>query len=565
MSWIDWTILIVTLLAIVLYGTWKTRKNRNLEGYLKGNNTENWATIGLSIMATQASAITFLSTPGQAYDEGMGFIQIYFGLPIAMIIISVFFLPIYYRLKVYTAYEFLENRFDVRVRGLTAFLFLMSRGLSAGITIFAPSIILSALLGWNLQLTCLAIGGLVILYTVSGGSRAVSLTQKWQMGVIMGGMFVAFYYILDSFPSGIGFAEGVDIAGNMGKMEVVDLSVDPTNKYNLLSGIVGGLFLSLSYFGTDQSQVQRYLGGKSLKASRMGLMFNGLMKIPMQFFILLLGAMLFVAYQFNKPPIIFNGTAETIEIQKNGELLAIEAEYSDVYSLKEESLKAYTEGQIRDLGEVKLLQKKQDQLRDDYKTKLSELDKTYSGEDNDYIFLTFVLNFLPKGLIGLLLAMIFSAAMSSTAGELNALASTTTIDFYKKFWSKSDDERKDLRVSKLLTVGWGVLAIIVALTAGLFDNLIELVNILGSLFYGTILGVFLLAFFFKRVGETATLWSAIIAQTTVLIVHILFVLEIIKISYVLYTFIGVFMVVILGLILNLFLKNRDQLKQINNH
>ena len=262
MSWIDWTILIVTLLAIVLYGTWKTRKNRNLEGYLKGNNTENWATIGLSIMATQASAITFLSTPGQAYDEGMGFIQIYFGLPIAMIIISVFFLPIYYRLKVYTAYEFLENRFDVRVRGLTAFLFLMSRGLSAGITIFAPSIILSALLVWNLQLTCLAIGGLVILYTVSGGSRAVSLTQKWQMGVIMGGMFVAFYYILDSFPSGIGFAEGVDIAGNMGKMEVVDLSVDPTNKYNLLSGIVGGLFLSLSYFGTDQSQVQRYLGGK---------------------------------------------------------------------------------------------------------------------------------------------------------------------------------------------------------------------------------------------------------------------------------------------------------------
>ncbi len=565
MSWIDWTILIVTLLAIVLYGTLKTRKNRNLEGYLKGNNTENWATIGLSIMATQASAITFLSTPGQAYDEGMGFIQIYFGLPIAMIIISVFFLPIYYRLKVYTAYEFLENRFDVRVRGLTAFLFLMSRGLSAGITIFAPSIILSALLGWNLQLTCLAIGGLVILYTVSGGSRAVSLTQKWQMGVIMGGMFVAFYYILDSFPSGIGFAEGVDIAGNMGKMEVVDLSVDPTNKYNLLSGIVGGLFLSLSYFGTDQSQVQRYLGGKSLKASRMGLMFNGLMKIPMQFFILLLGAMLFVAYQFNKPPIIFNGTAETIEIQKNGELLAIEAEYSDVYSLKEESLKAYTEGQISDLGEVKLLQKKQDQLRDDYKTKLSELDKTYSGEDNDYIFLTFVLNFLPKGLIGLLLAMIFSAAMSSTAGELNALASTTTIDFYKKFWSKSDDERKDLRISKLLTVGWGILAIIVALTAGLFDNLIELVNILGSLFYGTILGVFLLAFFFKRVGGTATLWSAIIAQTTVLIVHILFVLEIIKISYVLYTFIGVFMVVILGLILNLFLKNRDQLKQINNH
>lgn len=565
MSWIDWIILITTLLTIVIYGAWKTRKNNNLEGYLKGNNTENWATIGLSIMATQASAITFLSTPGQAYDEGMGFIQIYFGLPLAMIIISVFFLPIYYRLKVYTAYEYLEQRFDVRVRGLTAFLFLMSRGLSAGITIFAPSIILSALLGWDLQLTCLAIGGLVILYTVSGGSRAVSLTQKWQMGVIMGGMFVAFYYILDSFPAGIGLSEGIDIAGNMGKMEIVDLSIDPTNKYNLLSGLVGGLFLSLSYFGTDQSQVQRYLGGKSLKASRMGLMFNGLMKIPMQFFILFLGAMLFVAYQFNKPPIIFNGTAKTVEIQKNDTLVFLENHYNTIYETKQSLLSEYTQGSSIDLSSVKALQKNLESTRKVYKSKLQRLDETYSGEDHDYIFLTFVLNYLPKGLIGLLLAMIFSAAMSSTAGELNALAATTTIDFYKKFWSKSDDERKDLRVSKLLTVGWGLLAILVALTAGLFDNLIELVNILGSLFYGTILGVFLLAFFFKRVRGTATLWAAIIAQITVLLVHLLFVLEIIEISYVLYTFIGVFMVVFLGLILNLFLKNSDQLKRVNNN
>jgi len=557
MSWIDWFILTSTLLAIVLYGTWKTRKNKNLEGYLKGNNSENWMTIGLSIMATQASAITFLSTPGQAYESGMGFIQIYFGLPLAMIIISVFFLPIYYKLKVYTAYEYLEGRFDVKVRSLTAFLFLMSRGLAAGITIFAPAIILSTLLEWNLQLTCLVIGGLVIVYTVSGGSRAVSLTQKWQMAVIMGGMFVAFYYVLDSFPDEVGFLDGVDIAGRLGKMEIVDTSVDPTNRYTLWSGLIGGLFLSLSYFGTDQSQVQRYLGGKSLKASRMGLMFNGLMKIPMQFFILLVGVMVFVSFQFNRPPIIFNGSDATIEAQQNQQLLDIEAEYNQVYELKEAALTSWNEGKSDDFELVQGLQKNQDDLREEYKKVMVELDATYVPEDHDYIFLTFVLNFLPKGLIGLLLAMIFSAAMSSTAGELNALASTTTIDYYKKFFSKTDDEKKDLRVSKLLTVGWGILAIIVALTAGLFDNLIELVNILGSLFYGTILGVFLLAFFFKWVGAKATFISAIIAQATIFVIHILYVYDFIEISYLLYTFIGGIMVVIVGIILQLLFKSTD--------
>lgn len=549
MSSFDWVILSGTLLLIVLYGTWKTRKNKNLESYLKGNNTENWATIGLSIMATQASAITFLSTPGQAYESGMGFIQIYFGLPLAMIIISVFFLPIYYRLKVYTAYQFLEQRFDVKVRALTAFLFLMSRGLAAGITIFAPAIILSTLLEWNLQLTCLVIGGLVIIYTVSGGSRAVSLTQKWQMAVIMGGMFVAFYYVLNSFPEGVGFSEGIDIAGNMGKMEIVDLSVDPTNRYTLLSGIIGGLFLSLSYFGTDQSQVQRYLGGKSLKASRMGLMFNGLMKIPMQFFILLVGVMVFVSFQFNKPPIIFNSSSATIDIQKNDSLINLEQQYNAVYEIKQNELNSLVENQSDDFSSIKKLQHQQDSLRTAYKSTMTRLDKTYVPEDHDYIFLTFVLEFLPKGLIGLLLAMIFSAAMSSTAGELNALASTTTIDFYKKFWSTSDDEKKDLRVSKLLTVGWGILAIIVALTAGLFDNLIELVNILGSLFYGTILGVFLLAFFFKKIGAKATFISAIIAQSTIFIIHLLYTLDYIQISYLLYTFIGGILVVLSGLTL----------------
>ncbi|MGB1040924.1 MAG: sodium:solute symporter, partial [Flavobacteriales bacterium] len=499
MSLIDWGVLLFTLFAIVAYGSWRTRKNKNLESYLKGNNSENWATIGLSIMATQASAITFLSTPGQAYESGMGFVQFYFGLPLAMILISVFFLPIYYKLKVYTAYQYLEQRFDVRVRSFTAFLFLVSRGLAAGITIYAPAIILSTLLDWNLQLTCLLIGGLVIIYTVSGGSRAVSLTQKWQMTIIMGGMFAAFFYVLDSFPETVGLSEGIDIAGKLGKMEIIDTTFDLKEKYTLWSGLIAGLFLFLSYFGTDQSQVQRYLGGKTLKASRMGLMFNGLLKIPMQFFILFIGAMVFVSFQFNKPPIIFNSSATKIELQKQEDLILIEKKYSQVFEEKKAALLAPSSN----TESIQFLQAQQDSLRKTYKRKISKLDSKYGEKDSDYIFLTFVIDFLPHGLIGLLLAVIFSAAMSSTAGELNALASTTTIDFYKKFFKDSKDEKKDLRVSKLLTVGWGILAIIIALTADLFENLIQLVNILGSLFYGTILGVFLLAFFFKKIGGTA--------------------------------------------------------------
>lgn len=548
MSWIDWSVLIATLLIIVIYGAWKTRKNKDLQGYLRGDNQENWTTIGLSIMATQASAITFLSTPGQGYESGMGFVQFYFGLPIAMIIISVFILPLYYKLKVYTAYQFLEQRFDVRVRAFTAFLFLVSRGLAAGITIYAPAIILSTILGWNLQLTCIIIGTLVIVYTVSGGSRAVSLTQKWQMAVIMIGMFIAFYYILDSFPDGVSFTDGVDIAGAMGKMKIIDTSTDIGNRYTLLSGLTGGVFLFLSYFGTDQSQVQRYLGGKSLKASRMGLMFNGLLKIPMQFFILLVGAMLFVSYQFNRPPVVFNETATEINLTADPELESLEQQYDYVFQQKRNAIEEFVE-----TGEnVKLIQgydKTSQIIRADYKARISELDPAYESKDSDYIFLSFVLKYLPVGLIGLLLAVIFSAAMSSTAGELNALASTTTIDYYKKFFSKSDEDKKDLRVSKLLTVGWGILAIIIALTAGLFENLIQLVNILGSLFYGTILGVFLLAFFIKWVKGKAALLAAVFGQILVLTLHFLTVSEVIDLSYLLYNIIGALVVVIVGIII----------------
>ena len=544
MSWIDWTVLMSTLLLIVFYGSWKTRKQTGIDSFLKGNS-ENWATIGLSIMATQASAITFLSTPGQAYESGMGFVQFYFGLPIAMIIISIFILPIYYKLNVFTAYQYLEQRFNAKVRSFTAFLFLVSRGLAAGITIYAPSIILSTILGWNLQLTCLVIGGLVIVYTVSGGSRAVSLTQKWQMGVIMGGMFMAFYYVVSSFPDSVSFNEGVDIAGTLGKMEIIDLSFDLKNRYTLLSGLTGGVFLFLSYFGTDQSQVQRYLGGKSLKESRLGLMFNGLLKIPMQFFILLIGVMVFVSFQFNKPPIVFNPQKIQLTENQEADLLAIENAYDSVFYEKRELLLK----ESKDLSTIQQLQNSQDSLRNAYKEKLHSIDANFEEKDSDYIFLTFILNYLPNGLIGLLLAVIFSAAMSSTAGELNALAATTTIDYYKKFWSKKDDDQKDLRMSKYFTVGWGILAITIALTAGLFENLIQLVNILGSLFYGTILGVFLLAFFFKKVDSRAALLAGITGQITVLIIHFMKVFGLIELSYLMYNLIGCSIVVLLGLLI----------------
>ncbi|MFT6500428.1 MAG: Na+/proline symporter [Crocinitomicaceae bacterium] len=557
MSGIDWFVLMSTLILIVAYGTWKTRKNSNLESYLKGNNSENWATIGLSIMATQASAITFLSTPGQGYESGMGFVQFYFGLPLAMILISIFFLPVYYRLKVYTAYQYLEERFDVRVRSFTAFLFLVARGLAAGITIYAPSIILSTILGWNLQLTCLLIGGLVIIYTVSGGSRAVSLTQKWQMGIIMTGMFIAFYFVVESFPENIGFMEGVDIAGSLGKMEIINLSTDPSERYTLLTGLTGGLFLFVSYFGTDQSQVQRYLGGKSLKESRMGLMFNGLMKVPMQFFILFIGVMVFVSFQFNKPPIVFNTVNVEMTAAEERGLKTIEAEYDVVFEEKRVLLKEFKDSNVDENIAIQKLQTQQDSLRGSYKESLHKIDPNFEVKDSDYIFLTFILNFLPHGLIGLLLAVIFSAAMSSTAGELNALAATTTIDYYKRFWSKSDDEKKDLRVSKLLTVGWGLMAILIALTAGMFENLIQLVNILGSLFYGTVLGVFLLALFFKSTKGTAALIGGVVGQITVLIVHLLVLYEKIDLSYLIYNPIGCGVVILVGVVTQKLLNSKE--------
>lgn len=553
MELIDWLILGGTLLFIVLYGSWKTRRQNDITGYLKGDNEMDWATIGLSIMATQASAITFLSTPGQAYEDGMGFVQFYFGLPLAMILISAFFLPIYYRLKVFTAYEYLEKRFDIRMRLFTAALFLVSRGLAAGITIYAPAIILSSLLGWDLRITILIVGLLVTVYTVSGGTKAVSLTQKWQMAVILFGMVASFFFILNGLPEGVHLGESIDIAGMLGKMNVIDTSIDFENRYTLISGITGGLFLSLSYFGTDQSQVQRYLGGRSLKQSRLGLMFNGLLKVPMQFFILFIGVMVFVFYQFNTPPAFFNqpDLERAKEEGYSAQIEEYDALFRQAHAAKAVRLKQWVESEgeaAKGLErEILTLNAEQNQIRSDLKSMLKRADNNIETKDSDYIFLHFILERMPQGLIGLLLAVILSAAMSSTAGELNALASTTVVDFYKRLSPLDEGPKKDLIASKLFTALWGIMAISVALMANLFDNLIQLVNILGSLFYGTILGIFLVAFFLKKVKAKAIFPAALIAEMIVLVCHYLNTQDIIDIGYLWYNVIGCGVVLFLAL------------------
>ncbi len=518
MQLIDWIVLGGTLAFIVLYGTYKTRHNKNVTDYLKGGNSSNWWTIGLSVMATQASAITFLSTPGQAFHDGMGFVQFYFGLPIAMIIISMVFIPLYHKLKVFTAYEFLETRFDLKTRTLTAVLFLIQRGLAAGITIFAPAIILSAVLGWDLITLNIIIGVLVIIYTVSGGTKAVSITQKQQMAVIFAGMFLTFLLILNYLPLDISFKNAIELAGVNGKLEVLDFSFDFDNRYTFWSGIIGGTFLALSYFGTDQSQVQRYLSGKSVRESQMGLIMNGLLKVPMQFFILLVGVMVFVFYQFNESPLNFNPSAiEDVRNSKfSSELNALEIEKKVLdQSIKEQQI-LYVHSENNEQRKVisddmvYLNDLKRD-LRADTKKLILKANPDAETNDKDYVFIYFILNNLPRGLIGLLLAVILSAAMSSTASELNALASTTAIDLYKRNVKAKSDSHY-VKMSKWFTLCWGIIAISIACVANLFDNLIQLVNIIGSIFYGNVLGIFLLAFFINYVKSTSVFIAALITQ-----------------------------------------------------
>ncbi len=525
MTAIDWTVLVGTIAFIAIYGTWKTRHVQTAQSYLRGDDDLRWPTIGLSIMATQASAITFLSVPGQAYEDGMRFVQFYFGLPIAMVIISAVFVPIYYRLNVFTAYEYLEKRFDPKTRVLAATLFMIGRGLAAGISIYAPAIILSTLLGWSLNLTNLVLGTIVIIYTVSGGSKAVSQTQKQQMMVIMGGIIVAAVVIAYRLPDDVTLGTATSLAGALGRINVVDFEFDLNNRYNFWSGITGGLFLALSYFGTDQSQVQRYLGGRSVAESRLGLLFNGMLKIPMQFLILFIGILVFVFFLFERPPVFFNQpTLDAAKRTAHGPAIAsLEADWQRAFEARRDQAVALTAALDRGDAAAEAAAREglqgahaqMNTVRAEAKAVIAQALPKAELKDSDYIFVSFVLKYLPPGLVGLLLAVILSAAMSSTASELNALGSTSVVDLYKRLIRPDADDAHTLRASKLFTIFWGCLAVAFATFAALVDNLIQAVNILGSIFYGVILGIFLVAFFLKRVRGTPTFAAAVIAQLTV--------------------------------------------------
>ena len=498
---IDWIVLFSTLVLIVGYGVWKTRGNQDMQGYLLGNKSLPWWNVGLSIMATQASAITFLSTPGQAYEDGMRFLQFYFGLPLAMIILSVTAVPLYHKLKVFTAYEYLETRFDVKVRSLAAFFFLCLRGLSVGITIYAPSLILSTILNWNITLTTLLIGSLVMIYVTLGGNKAVSLTQKYQLTMIMGGMLLAGGIAFSKLPANISFGDTFSLAGELGKLNLINLNFDLSDRYNIWTGLIGGLFLFLSYFGADQSQVGRYLGGKNVSEIRLGLIFNGLLKIPMQFIILYIGILVFVFYQFVMPPLVHN-TSLLKKVEGTEQYQQLQEEYAILHNQK-----AMTTNNL-----VKAIQSQDEAVIESSKSdwqKLNEAESIIRKKakdqiviatpgantlDKDYVFINFVMTYLPHGLIGLLLAVVFMAAMSSTAGELNALASTTTIDIYKRSIQVGQSDGHYVKSSKGFTIMWTLFAIGYANMANQAENLIQLVNILGSLFYGTILGIFLSSF-----------------------------------------------------------------------
>lgn len=517
MNTLDWIILLGTLGFIVGYGAWKNRKNESITDYLKGGNSARWWTIGLSVMATQASAITFLSTPGQAFHDGMGFVQFYFGLPFAVIIICLFFIPLYHKLKVFTAYEFLELRFDQRTRTLTALLFLVQRGLAAGITIYAPAIILSVVLGWPLKPLILLIGLIVIFYTVIGGTSAVNVTQKQQMFIILLGMMIAFGYIVNGLPEHINFTKALEIAGKTGKLDIIDFSFDPNNRYTFWSGITGGLFLALSYFGTDQSQVQRYLSGKSVRESQMGLIMNGFLKVPMQFFILLVGVMVFVFYQFETSPLHFNPKAvETVLNSPQATAYQkLEEEHRATQILRHDMLERNIDKiTLQHLEKIDGLERT---IRQKAKILIKKADPQLETNDKDYVFITFILDHLPQGLIGLLLAVILSAAMSSTASELNALAATTTVDLYQRNVGEKSPAHL-VKASQGFTLLWGGIAILFAAFGSLVENLIQLVNIIGSVFYGTILGVFLVAFFIKHVKGKAVFWAAIVSEALILFI-----------------------------------------------
>ena len=561
MQQIDWIILCVTLSFIVIYGVYKTKGSKNVEDYILGNKQTNWWTVGISVMATQASAITFLSTPGQDYHDGMGFVQFYFGLPLAMVVICLTFIPIYNRLKVYTAYEYLEQRFDLKTRSLASILFMVQRGLGTGLTIYAPSIILSTLLGWNLTLLNIIIGILVIIYTFSGGTKAVNVTQKHQMFIIMSGMFITFFLILHLLPNEMTFSNAMHIAGANEKMNIVDFSFDPEMRYTLWSGIAGGFFLSLAYFGTDQSQVGRYLSGKSDKESQMGLIMNGFLKVPMQFFILLIGVMVFVFFQFNDVPLNFNPVNKQIieKSQYAEQYHELENQLNELTEEKKEYNLLYMDHLNQNYDNPILRNKlvaisgKEKDLRDQAKDLISKADVKAETNDKDYVFLYFILNYLPKGLIGLLLAVILSAAMSSTASGLTALASTTAIDIYKRNLKQPKSDKHFVNATKYFTLLWGIIAILFACVGTLFENLIQLVNIIGSIFYGTVLGIFLVGFYIKYIKSTAIFYGAVISQCLIFYIYYLDV-----ISFLWLNFIGAMLTIVVSLMIQLFQSKKNQ-------
>jgi solute:Na+ symporter, SSS family len=560
MQLLDWIILFSTLLFIVIYGVIKTKKSKNIDDYILGNNETRWWTVGVSVMATQASAITFLSTPGQAFNDGMGFVQFYFGLPLAMVVICFTFIPIYSKLKVYTAYEYLEQRFDLKTRSLAALLFLVQRGLGTGLTIYAPAIILSTILGWNLNLLIVIIGFLVILYTVSGGTKAVNVTQKQQMFVIFLGMFISFFLIIHMLPDHMSFTNAIQIAGVNDKMKIVDFSFDPKVKYTFWSGITGGFFLSLAYFGTDQSQVGRYLSGKSDKESQMGLIMNGFLKVPMQFFILLTGVMVFVFFQFHNAPLHFNPNNNEV-VEKSpfaNEYHQLENQLNVLSSEKKEINLLYVEHLNQNTNNIGLKEKllvisgKEKALREQAKEIIKKVDKESETNDKDYVFIYFILNYLPKGLIGLLIAVILSAAMSSSASGLSALGSTMAIDIYKRNLKVEKSEKHYLNATKFFTLVWGIIAILFACLSSLFENLIQLVNIVGSVFYGTVLGIFLVGFYIKYIKAQAIFWSAVTSQ---LIIFYIFYLDIV--SFLWLNFIGAILTIVLALLIQIIVKEKN--------
>jgi Na+/proline symporter len=551
----DIATLSATLLAIVFFGVWKTRNDQKLDEFLKGSSNK-WGAIGLSVMATQASAITFLSTPGLAYDSGMAFVQNYFGMPLALILIAVVFVPMYYKLELCSVYEFLEHRFDSKTRTLGSVIFLIQRGFSAGITIYAPSIILTSVLGWNMNVTVVGVGLSVVIYTVTGGSHAVSLTHKYQMSVILSGMAIAFGIVVYKILGHASFSENLTIAGSLGRLNVVDFSFDIDKRYTLWSGLLGGFFLSLSYFGTDQSQAQRYMSGQSVRDSRLGLMFNALLKVPMQFMILLLGVLVFVFYQWEKPPATFlpDSIVQEIVDTETDTYRNYEDAFDTVFDSQRVALTDYVDAvRSGDEASIKAVKARVEtsgqEIRDartDLRDHIAEMAGAASMKDSDYVFIHFILNELPVGLIGLLVAVILCAAMSSTASELSALATISTVDFYQRYINKRSDDAHTKLISRIFTAVWGGLAILFALFASMVESLIEAVNIVGSLFYGTVLGLFLAAFFIKRVGANAAFVAALIAQITVLVVYFT---DFVEIGYLWYNLIACFLVIVLSLML----------------